>query len=451
MLSLKTMKLADDLSNQLDFEYVITHGSGKTLRINSTLLLPGTYLEHPITDQKTLKNCLIQYFFSLSILQDALIQCLDHQYRKFDALIGNNSCYASSYTIFRIANRIENDQGFKDQLSLGLKKLEKARKKALNELKELENDLPSSHLKDFRQFLFNKDLVLDLPIELVYLGLAFGCGISKEKNDQNIEEIQYETLLLHYEKLKVPLTKKSTVKLIKHWQKVLAILNVKTLQDHAKFSTAQPWAKYLFGEYVLTDERNRPCLASFYASKIIYDLLLSMPQALIGLQVNIIQQPEQYLNRFTVLYEVQPDRTLRVLDPEELFSTRPIYMLVGCRYISQQYIDIPTLKAEFTQKSLEEIIFAHEVTYTQYPKALKAKNISPHEPELVQEIERLKKLEGFSLEDPSDLCLVHIFVDDTQSQALSAYDPPVYLPKLREEQSHDESCYKADDSRVGSR
>jgi hypothetical protein len=440
------MKLADDPSKHLDFEYIITQGSGGVSRINTTLLLPGTYLEHPIRDKKTLKNCLTQYFFSLSVLQDALIQFLDHHYRKFDALIGNNSCYASAYTIFRIAFRIANDQEFKDQLSLGLKRLEKARKKALHELKDLESDFPSGHVKDFRQFLFNKDLVLDLPIELVYLGIAFGCGISKEKNDQNIEEIQYEILLLQYEKLKVHLTKKSTVKLIKHWQKVLAILNVKTLQDHAKFSNAQPWVKYLFGEYVLIDERNRPCLASFYASKIIYDLLLSMPQALIGLQVNIVHKPEQYLNRFTVLYEVQPDRTLRVLDPEELSYTRPIYMLVGCRYISEQCIDIPTLKAEFNQRSLEDIIFAHEVTYPQYPKALEATNISPQEPELVQEIERLKKLEGFSLEDPSDLCLVHIFVDDTQSQALSAYDPPVYLPKLGEKKSDDEPCYKTHDS-----
>ena len=114
--------------------------------------------------------------------------------------------------------------------------------------------------------------------------------LSKGKSSQNTEEIHYENLLQHYKKLKVHLTKKSTIKVIKHWQKVLAILNVKTLQDHAKLSNSQPWAKYLFGSYILTDERNRPCLPSFYASKVIYDLLLSS-RALIGLQVNLSKSP----------------------------------------------------------------------------------------------------------------------------------------------------------------
>ena len=436
------MKTAGNVSEQIDFQGIIAHGAKESPHVNTTLLLPGTYLEHPITDKKTLKNCLIHYFFSLSVLQDALIQFLDHHYRKFDALIGNNSCYASAYTLFRIAHRIENEPGFRLQASSMLKKLEKAKKKALNKLQEMNDELQP---EDFRQFLYKHDLVFDLPIELVYLGLAYGCTLSKEKSAQNIEEIQYENLLQQYKKLQVPLTKKSTVKLIKHWQKVLAILNVKTLQDHAKFSNSQPWAKYLFGRYVLTDERNRPCLPSFYASKVIYDLLLSTPRALIGLQVNLIQEPGHYLNRFTLVFEVQPDRTLKVIEPED---PRPIYMFVGCRKVLQAPFNIEALKAEFAQRDLEEIIFAHEVTYPQYPKSLNAQNIQPDEPELKKEMKRLKKMEGFSLENPSDLCLFHIFVDDTQSQDLSAYDPPVYLPKLSHKQRKDESCNQTHNRRV---
>jgi hypothetical protein len=429
------MKLVPSILDKINFEHLTNRELSDCLNCDTTFLFPETYLEHPITDEKTLKNSLTHYFFSLCLLQDALLQFLDHNYRKFDALIGNNSCYASSYTIFKIASQVENPE-FKTQILVTLNKLENAQNKALDKL--INMDVVDLCSKNFRQFLSDHRLVVDLSPELIYLGLAFACCISKGMNDQNVEEIQYHSLLLQYKKLGVQLTKKSMIKLIKHWQKILSIFNVKTLQEDV--NPASLWTKYLFGEYVLIDERNRPCLPSLYASKAIYNLLLSMPLALIGLQINLIQSPSTYINRFTILFEVQPDRTLRLLEHEETTITKPIYMFVGCRCVDQSFADIEGLKREFSQRSLEEMLFAHEVTYPQYPKALKAKNIVPKEPELFREINRLKKLKGFSLEDPSDLCLVHIFVDDTQSQALSAYDSPVYLPNLSHDESNDKSC-----------
>lgn len=423
---------------------------GKNANPNTALLIPESYLNHPLGDQNTLKNCLIHYLLSLAVLGDALKHFLTHQYHKFDALIGNNSCYANAYTIFRISQHMNNSPEMKTQLLITLQEIERAKNKTSNLLEHLHNDF-SAFAKDFHDFLSVNGLIVDLPRDFIILGLAFGCTASKLKTAQEIEEIHYDSFLTEYQnKLERVLAKKSIIKLIKHWQKLLATLNVSTLQEHARFTSpkTRPWSKYLFGEYVLMDERNRPCLPSFYASKAIFDLLLSRPFSMIGLQVNVIAQPGTYLDRFTLFYEVQPDRSLRIIEAKNVSLEQPIYMFVGCRYIPQPVVDIRALKAEFTQRSLEEIIFAHEVTYPQYPKALKAKNILPDEPALRKELHRLQRMKGFSLEDPSDLCLTHIFVDDIRSQASSTNRFPVYLPKLGHHEGNDEACSKTHKRRI---
>lgn len=410
-----------------------------------SLLLPDSYLSHSSSDQNTLKIGLTNYFLTLSICQDALESFLYAQYRKFDALVGNNSCYSSAYIIFLLAQKMNLDSEFRPQLILSLKKIQKLKDKISSELYQL--DASSSH--NFQQFLRDKNLLIDLELDVVYLGLAYACASSKQKNSDDFEEIHYENLLANYQKkVGVELKRKSVIKLIKHWQKILAELNVKALQYHAKFTSVQPWTKYLYGQYILTDERNRLCTPSFYALKAIYDLLLSIPQALIGLQVNLIEEPRNFLTRFTLFYEVQADRTLKVVDPEEKPSTTPVYMFTGCRYLPHSDVNLKALRKEFSQRDLEELIFAHEATYPQYPNSLKAPNILPDEPALLQEILRLQKLKGFSIDDPSDLCLVHIFVDDVQSQSLAMYEPAVYLPNLSRNQSQDEASCQADDRRI---
>lgn len=319
------------------------------------LLLPESYLTHPTADKNALKIGLSNYFLALSVCQDALENFLYFHYRKFDALVGNNSCYSTAYIIFLLAQKMELDPTFKPQLMISLIKIRDLKDRISSELQKL--DTSSSN---FHEFLKDKNLILDLKLDFIYLGLAFACTSSKQKNTEDFEEIHYENLLATYQKT-VDLKRKSVIKLIKHWQKVLSTLNVQALQHHAKFASI-PWTKYLYGKYILTDARNRLCTPSFYAIKAIYGLLLSIPHALIGLQVNLIEEPRNFLTRFTLFYEVQPDRTLKVIDPEEKPSTSPVYMFTGCRYLSHSDVNLNSLRKEFAQRDLEELIFAHEAT-----------------------------------------------------------------------------------------
>src|ERR1700733_12731761 len=121
--------------------------------LSIALLLPETYIKQQLGDKNALINCLIHYFFSLSVLQDALTDFLDHQYRKFDALIGNNSCYATAYIIFKTAEKARNAPEFKSQLISALKKIEKLKKKVLAEFKEITTDSPNIHGPDFQSYL----------------------------------------------------------------------------------------------------------------------------------------------------------------------------------------------------------------------------------------------------------------------------------------------------------
>ena len=229
------------------------------------------------------------------------------------------------------------------------------------------------------------------------------------------------------------LAKKSTIKLIKHWQRIVSHFNVRKLQFNAKFISEDlgDWADYLADEYILEDSRARLCMPSLYSLKAIYFLLLTIPGALIGLQINVICEQNIFVGRYTVYFEVQQNKSLKNIKQNLIQTTRPVYVFSGCRCINdRKNFNFKKSEELFSNRDIGDVIFAHEVTYPQYPKFLQKENIIPSSFLILNEINRLKKLKGFSLKDPSDFCTVHVYVDDTDTQALSAYEPPVYLPNL---------------------
>lgn len=394
-------------------------------------MLSENYLTHSLSDDNAVKNGLTNYLFTLSILEDALDNFLKHKYRMFDALVGNNTCYSVGYAIFLIAYRSKKNSDFNSYVKSVVQEISLLKNSILKELDNTSGNIKLSQA-DFQSFLQDKHLVFSADLSLVYLFLAFGCSIAKRENEEDFDEINYDSILLKYNS-KLDIKKKSIIKLVKHWQKCISVLSVNILQNNAN-SLNYPeilWARYIFDPYILEDERKRLCTSSLFSIRVIYNMLLTMPGALIGLQVNLIENPRTFITRFTVYFEAQPDGTLKVRQQDEIGSISPVYMFEGCKYVPEgTAVNIDDLKIEFSQRDIKDIIFAHEVTYPQYPKSLNAGSISPTESEIIEEITRLKAMPGFSFEDPSDLCLVHIFVDDTHTQSLAIHESPTYLPRL---------------------
>jgi hypothetical protein len=446
------MALASALSskicdNDVALPFPINDCLSEYFKTTIDLILPESYTNHPPNDANAIKNGLNNYYFALSIFEDALEAFLANRYRSFDALIGNNSCYLVSYLIFLSAQRVNFKKTFKQKTQHSLNEIKKTKLKVLSEIQSAGKNFANLSL---RQLLHSKNLDIHIELDFIYLGMAYACAQAKIKNSSEIEEIDYQSLLSNYEnKINIEIKKKSAQKLIKHWQKTVSYLSVKTLQIHSKaiHGTASRWAKYIEDPYVLQDERERLCTSSLFSVMTIYDLLLGIPGSLIGLQVNLLQSADQFISRFTLYFEVKSNGSLDIINEEminEDHNSQPIYMFVGCRHIVGNKPISPAkinrIKKEFSKRSLSELVLAHEVTYPQYPKSLKAKNIDPEEFDLNQEIGKQSELKGFSIEDPSDLCLVHIFVDDFHTQSLAVYEPPIYLPQLGGQDNKHKAC-----------
>ncbi|PIS02045.1 MAG: hypothetical protein COT85_07870 [Chlamydiae bacterium CG10_big_fil_rev_8_21_14_0_10_42_34] len=381
-------------------------------------------------DSDAINNGLISLYLALSIAEDALNEFANNRYRSFDALLGNNSCYLVSYNIYLIAHRFKSQQN----LTIGpaLNKIRETKQKLLIATNSFKTKIKTPSVGSF---LSANNIHLDLDPDFIYLAMAYACTQAKEKNEFEFEETNYKNLLnIYSKKLNIDIPKKTVINLVKHWQKTLSISSIKTLRQRQTNTPNQPeelWREYLSDRYILTDKRDRLCAPSLYSAATIFSQLTQIEGAILGLQVNIVSQPKNRISTFTLFYQVQKDHSYRLVNSEKLPDSDPIYMFVGCRYISDiEKIDIRAIQHELEEKDLKTIILAHEVTYPQYPKSLNAENILPTHPEIIEHIKKYKKLKGFSLEDPSILCLAHIFIDDILTQSLASYDHPTFLPQL---------------------
>ena len=401
--------------------------------LESTCLISSSCLNQKISNIHSLQSCLGTYFLALTIAEEAIEHFTANSYRSFDALIGNNSCYTVTYHVFQMAMQMSQDERLRKDMLDQYEKISSKKKEITDLLQSIKQS--STCDSTFYSFLSERGLILDVGRDIIYLVKCFGCSIAKTKNSNNYEEIDYDKLMLKYSEIIGPtLTKKSTRRLVKHWQRLVSHVNVRRLQAHASLTSKElgDWKSYLSNKYVLEDCRARLCMPSLYSLKAIYHLILNMPTALIGLQVNVISESKVFLGRVTIYFEVQEDKSLQHFDRRAISEPRPVYVFSGCRYIhGNTSPDMSEVERSFFSRNLEDIIFAHEVTYPQYPKSLRAPNIVPTSPLISNEINRWKAIGGCSLKDPSDFCTAHVYVDNTTTiEHKSANDPPVYLPTL---------------------
>ena len=379
-------------------------------------------------DFHALNTSIINLHLILSIAEDALNEFLSFRYRSFDALLGNNSCYLVSYIIFKNAQRLKNDSTFRPAIENTLSEIDEVKQKILSKTNHFQKRIESA---SFSEFIRENEIDLHLDSDTSYLTMAFTCTQAKFKNEWEYEETCYDKISDKYtEKLNVNIPKKSTKKLIKHWQKMLSYFNIKTLRSHVKREENNPWTQYLSDDSILEDQRGRLCSPSLYTSAFIFQSLSQIPGAKLGLQVNVIENPKKFISKFTIFFEVQDDMTLKVINESDCHPTDPIYMYTGCKYVPENSeVNIKEIIEEFQGKELKTIILAHEVTYHQYPKALKVENYFPNEGSLYNEIQKYQEMKGYSLDDPSTLCLTHIYVDDILSHSTNIQDP-LFLPQI---------------------
>ena len=381
-------------------------------------LLPPSYLSIKNSDKSALKTAFDHYYFSLTLLEDALTAFLAHRYNQFDALIGNNSCYLVAYVIYLLGRE---DRSLYESALCNICALKHRLLLTIQNLKLLKGTT-------FWEILKDNSLEPDVELGALYLTMAYGCTITKEITETNIETICFIRLVKKYEGNPfVELKEKSMIKMIKHWQRLISYINVTQLQSHAQWvsEAVKPWSRYIESPFVLTDKPGRLCSSSLYSSRVILDLLKSMPGAVIGLQVNIGTTEKEFFGRAMIYYQVNDSGEWESITED--LSEQPIYLFIGCRYVQPGVrVDLKEIEREFQGRNVEEIILAHEVTYPQYPKSLGAGEVQPSDAELMREINRLKEFSGFSLDNPSDLCLVHISVTNPSE----VFTKPVFLPQI---------------------
>lgn len=392
-------------------------------------LIHPSYLKISPHDPIGFKACLEYLYLLLGSMQNALIAFKNMELDTFDALVGNNSCFLTSYHVYKTAYRFSLEQSFQHDLDDILKKL--------NFLKshpcfiEVEN-FPNK-AKTFEDFLEKNELLLDCDPIYFYLTICFLLSFAKE-NEEDVEKISSKKLHVFFGAIlnKVP-SSKLVLKLIKHFQRQVTYLGVYNLyEDSKKISSNCVWKKYIFPPFAVFDERKRICTPSLYTQKVTFELLKLTQEALVCLEISLIEKPKTYKNRFLYFYKVE-NGVFKKVDPLSLDNDRPILVYAGCRYMDryeETNAFIQDIKRSFEEKTLEEMLFSHEVTYPQYSKALKLQDIIPDELDLQQEILKLKKNKGFSLEDPSFLCFIHIYPSSVIAVKKASISPFVYLPSL---------------------
>lgn len=406
-------------------------------------LLPPSFKRISPSDKRAFAIALSACRFVLNVAHRALEAFASHDLRSFDAHLGNNSCYLSASICVQIAKRFKSDATFMDYV-----------KNAINNIDQLILDfdlvfknlkmIELSQYKDVSQFLQRQGISMNFSPEIHYLIMAYACSVAKCKNENSIEVIDYEQLFKYfYEKdCENPIPRSSLVKLHKFWQKTLSVHNIEFLQLQASnFRTEDyKWNKYVSDSYIKIDQRGRLCSSSFYAIKVLLDSLALEVESLVSLLINVFSSNRQFLGKFPLFFKPIPGSGKWTLaDASEIAKKpdNPVLTVEGCsyndRHLQQQLVDI---KREFSRKDLTEVIFSHEITYPQYPRGFNGLQISPTEPDLIRELARLKQQsQGYSLDAPSELCLVHLYPDTVKRQLAAKLDPPTHLPGHKKNKS----------------
>jgi hypothetical protein len=387
-------------------------------------LLPESIRRIATTDRRAFVTGVETWIFVLNTVLQSINALVDGNLRAFDPIIGNNSCYLSSTICVRIVQRFQDDPLYRQSI-------DSLRQNLVSRLGDVESlsadrcvDMPGCHLENI---IAGVNHCVDLPLDVYYLAMSFGCTIAKCQTPHGTEEIDYSGLSLP--------SKKGASALIKHWQRELSHLGITYLQEVGARAWGEDgvWAKYIQAPHIVTDQRGRLCSPSLYATKILLHDFRFMSSDIIALDVNLYDERRSFIHRFPIFYRGCPKEGLFTrLSSDELndIPDRPVWVISGCSYNNKHRgRDVRDIERSYSEYDLQHVVLAHEVTYPQYPKSFGDLAVSPTERKIIDEIESLRRVTGFSICNPSILCLVHLHADTVSRQRASPHrDPPKCLP-----------------------
>jgi len=378
-------------------------------------LLPRSSLRTKLCDRPAFTQVLSHLGLVLELSKKTIKALENCEYHKFDALIGNNSCALSAFNTCLIADQMKlctvlkrETRKFSISISQACQKLQKT----------LERRESYRGKRDsFLEYMQDEKLDITIPHAIHLAVMYYGCSFIKRRDVERGYKMDYSTLLNIDSLLPLQVGQNFAARLIQHWQKKASCLSVEFIQSLVRFNPGffGTWGEYIMPDHVVIDHKGRKCCASLYALRIMLLFLKSYEGIHTCLRVSLYDQNGEYLRCLEQLYSGSTKSSalnFKQISIEETDLDAPIYVISGCSYNDvNRLLSGPALNNRFFGEDLEEICLSHEVTYPQFPKATGCTELAPKHKCILQTIDRLRKKSGYSLDNPSNICLAHLYAD----------------------------------------
>jgi hypothetical protein len=401
-----------------------------------TDLLSPSVREIRTTDVRSLRIALSTWDLVLGLAVRALDAFIGGDLRSFDAHIGNNSCYLTASIVVQAANLMAESEVVKESIIYTLGRLRQIQLD-LSLLNSNIRALDASMGESVEFLLRRRGLTFETLSEIHYLVMAYASAMARRKDESHIDVIDAEALAAALQCREDCCAPRATVnKLIKHWQKQLSAYNIEFLQSQSHYlpNHLRVWGHYVTDPYIRVDPRGRLCSSSFYAMKVLMLSLSTSLSSRISLLVNMFTKQGEFVGKFATFYRsnISSNSWEIVADTEDLFrlSSCPVLVLEGCSYNDDNRDGAQaTLRDRLASQDLCDIVFRHEASYPQYPKSFGGYEIVPHDLDIQEAFQSYRKnSRGYSLADPTEVCLVHLYPDTIGRQLQAHLDPPKHLP-----------------------
>jgi hypothetical protein len=200
------------------------------------------------------------------------------------------------------------------------------------------------------------------------------------------------------------------------------------------------WVKYLEKSFIRLDKRGVKYASALFSMQICLHYL-SVTNATIALVCDFLDSSSKDLkDRYVCLFRSNENNQFIPTDfSQDIDPTEPIFVLGGYAYNESLTIEQLALKLEPWIYQLPVLILSCDLHYPEFPNVrddpdFDSSRIQPSENSILEIFEQLKKIPGFSANNPSMFCLSHIFLSSSKLLAnvrknvSSDNFPNCYLP-----------------------
>lgn len=394
-----------------------------------TDLLPSSTLATLMSSKEARKNALVALQLVTTISLSAIEQFQNGNLSSFDALIGNHSCHTVAAYCLELWNQANHRTDFAKQIEQAKSKLNSLRMRLLQIRPDI--SFNEGNNSTFESYIHKHGLYVSLNPDLIYLVMAYGSCLTRKRASKNLSSIDPYSIIDHFKNLvRGIITNKLCQKLIKHWQRKLSEFLVSFLHKEVGRLSSEnsAWGKYVKAPYVIKDPIGRLCTPNLHSMRIVFHRLQEQPDSLLAIRLHLFTDDLIYVGSSVQFYQADG----RMLSPitinkvKTLPSDKGVLVADGCCHNS---LETQTSSAKrLSSWNVLDAIFANDIHYPHYPTSTDIKNVENKESSIKEELDRLKSLKGFSLEDPRLFCLRHMYPDTLKNQLESMVQTPSYLP-----------------------